>query len=99
MPIIIPAGTVPVTAGQITASNVVVRPTAGMLNSIIITTVTAVAALTFFDNATTASGTIIAVVPIGAAAGTIFMLNVPVVNGITIGQAAGFTGAITVVVQ
>lgn len=98
MPIINPAGTVPVNATQVNAG-LAVRTTAGMLNAIITTTVTAVAAVTVFDNASAASGTIIAVIPIGQAAGSVITLNVPVFNGIFIGAAAGFTGAFTFVVQ
>jgi hypothetical protein len=96
--IISPAGTVPVTQTQIAAGNVVVRANSGMLCTVIVTTVTAVASLTVFDNATTAAGTVIAIIPSGTAAGTIFQYNIPVVNGITIGQQAAFTGGITVVV-
>lgn len=93
--IIAPVGTIAVTQAQVVAG-VVVKATPGMLCTVLVTTVTAVAAVTFFDNATTGSGTVIGIVPSGTAAGTIFQLNILAVNGITIGASAGFTGALTV---
>lgn len=93
--IISPTGTIAVTQAQVVAG-VVVKATPGMLCNILVTTTTAVAAVTFFDNATTGSGTVIGIVPIGATAGTVFTLNMPAINGITIAAAAGFTGGLTV---
>ena len=92
--IISPAGSLPVTQAAIVAGNVVVKATAGMLCTVVITTVTAGAALAIFDNATTASGTIVGAIPIGATVGQIFTFNMPVNNGIVVGQQAAFTGAI-----
>src|SRR4029077_12262532 len=96
--IISPIGTVAVTQAQIVAGNVVVKATPGMLCTILVTTVTAGATLSFFDNATTASGTVIGIVPTGSAAGVIFTLNIPAINGIVIGQQAAFTGGITIAI-
>jgi hypothetical protein len=85
--------TVAVTQAQIQAGNVVVRSGQSRLVKILVTTAaTAVAALTIFDNATTASGTIIGVVPIGTAVGTLLVFDMPASNGIVVGQQAGFTG-------
>lgn len=96
--IISPAGTIAVTQAQIAAGNVIVKANSGMLCMVLVTTVTAAAALTLFDNSTTASGTVVGVIPIGTAAGTIFAYNIPCINGIVIGQQAAFTGGITVVI-
>ena len=99
MAIFNPAGTVAVTQAQINAGNVVIKATPGMLCTILVTTTMTGAgvAITFFDNATTAAGTVIGIVPALTAAGTIFSLIIPAINGITIGQQAGLTaGSFTV---
>lgn len=93
-----PVGTVAVTQAQIAAGNVVVRPNAGTLYTVLVTTTTTVAqAITFVDSTTGAGGTVIGIIPGGTAAGTIFSLNMPAILGIAIQQNAGLAaGAITV---
>lgn len=97
--VISPAGSLPITQAAIVAGNVVVKAGLGMLNTIVITTVTGGAALTIFDSSSAAAGTIIGFIPIGAAAGQVITLNMPVNNGIVIGQQALFTGALTMSVS
>jgi hypothetical protein len=81
----------PITLGQLNT----VKASAGRLVRITVTTVTAAAVVTVYDNASAASGTILAVVPIAAAVGTIYLIDMPALNGITV-QSTGATGAITV---
>ena len=54
------------------------------------------AAVTIYDNATAASGTILLVIPTGATAGTIYAVNLPAVNGIYVSEASLSAGAITI---
>lgn len=97
--IIAPTGTQNVGQAAIVAGVVVVSSHAGQLNKVLVTTTTTAAqAITVFDNATAGTGTIIAIIPGGTAAGTIFAYDIPVVNGITIGQNAALAaGAVTMV--
>jgi len=83
--------TTPITLGQLNT----VKQSAGRLVRITVTTVTASAVVTCYDNASAASGTILQVIPIAAAVGTTYVIDLPAVNGITI-QSTGATGAITV---
>ena len=81
------------TQAAITAGNVVVRSAQNRLVTVLNGgVVTAGAALTIFDNASTASGTVIGVIPIGTAAGAILTFNMPAALGITVGVQAAFTG-------
>lgn len=72
----------------------VVKAAAGRLCRIIVTTL-GTAAMTFYDNASAASGTALFVIPASAAAGTIYNLQMPAANGIYAGGAAN-TPAVTV---
>jgi hypothetical protein len=74
---------------------VVVKPSAGRILRVVVTTVTASATCTVYDNASTNSGTALLVIPTAAAVGTIYNLDLPAVNGITV-YSSGATGAITV---
>jgi spore coat protein U-like protein len=83
--------TTQVTSTAIAAGNVVLRGAgSSRLVSVLVQTATAVAAVSIFDNATTNSGTVIGVIPIGAVGMLTF--NMPAANGITIGVSAGLTG-------
>lgn len=73
----------------------VVKAGAGRLLKVIVTTATATTAVTIYDNASAASGTALLVIPAAAAAGTVYDVNLPAVNGITVNGAAS-AGAITV---
>jgi hypothetical protein len=66
-----------------TSANTVVKASGGRLASILVTT-TGTNALTVYDNASTNSGTILAVIPANAAAGTFTAFKVPAANGITV---------------
>jgi hypothetical protein len=83
----------PVAAG-VGAANVVIKNAAGQLSTILVTS-TSTAALQIFDNAATASGTVIGIVPSGTAVGTTLTPLMPAANGITAGQVAG-SAAVTV---
>lgn len=72
-----------------------VKASPGRLLKVVVTTVTAAAAITIYDNASAASGTILLVIPIAAAAGTIYDVMLPAALGITV-QSTGATGAITI---
>lgn len=74
----------------------VVKGSAGRLVSAVVTGANSTGALTFYDNATTGSGTVIGVVPSGATTGTRYPLEVPAVNGIV---AVGATGSAAVTVS
>jgi hypothetical protein len=81
------------TQAAITAGNVTVKNAPGRLCTIVNAgAVTAVAALSIFDNATAASGTVIAVIPIGFAVAGVQVFNMPAASGITVGTQAAFTG-------
>lgn len=71
---------------------ITVKNTAGYLHAFVVTT-TATAALTFYDNASAASGTILYVTSSTIAAGTIIVLNMPFANGLTVSQASGTMAA------
>jgi hypothetical protein len=86
----IAAFTAPVTIGTTQA----VKAAPGRLVRVVVTTVTATAVTTIYDNASAASGTPLFVVPIGAAVGTVYPVDLPAVNGITVAGAG--TGAITI---
>lgn len=67
------------------AANTVIKAAAGRLcRAVVTTTGTAAAGVNaqFFDNASTNSGTVIAVIPGNAAAGTTFDFSMPAFNGI-----------------
>lgn len=83
--------TTPLTLG----GTLVIKGAAARLVKVIVTTVTASAALTFYDNAGTAAGTALLVVPAAAAVGTVYDVSLPAVNGI-FASSAGATGAVTV---
>jgi hypothetical protein len=85
------ATTQPVTLG----GTVTVKAGAGRLLKVIVTTVTATAVATIYDNASAGSGTPLMVIPIAAAVGTVYDVNLPAVNGITVVSTSA-TGAITV---
>jgi hypothetical protein len=70
------------------AANTVVKATPGRLARLLVTA-TGTNQLTIYDNATTSSGTIIAIVPANAAVGTLIDCQAIALNGITIaGNAA-----------
>lgn len=75
-----------------------VKGSAGRLLKVIVTTAFAGVSgvLTFYDNASAASGTPLLAIPTGTAVGTIYTIDVPAANGIFAGNSALTAGAITV---
>lgn len=71
-----------------------VKGTAGYLKGFVVTT-TATAAMTFYDNASAASGTVLYTTSSSIAAGTIVTLDMPFLNGLTLSQASG-SAAVTI---
>lgn len=78
---------------SVTATGVV-KPGAGRLLKIVVTTAMSAAATTIYDNASAASGTILFVVPASAAVGNVYTIDLPAVNGIFASFAG--TGTITI---
>ena len=84
---------------QVAASTVsatatgVVKPSAGRLLKAVVTTALSAAAITIYDNASTNSGTILFVIPASAAAGSVYTIDLPAVNGIY--ASFGGTGTVT----
>lgn len=71
---------------------VTVKASAGYLKSFVVTT-TASAALSFYDNASAASGTVLYTTAANIAAGTVVVLDMPFANGLTVSQASGTMAA------
>lgn len=70
------------------AGTVVVKASPGRLYRVLVTTAASTGVLTIYDNASAASGTVLAVVPASTAAGTLYNLEVPAANGITVSAPA-----------
>lgn len=74
---------VPVQAGAF-----VVKNSSGFLGGALVTAPGTTTQMTFYDNASAASGNIIGIVPSGATAGQFFPFNMPAKNGITASGSA-----------
>jgi hypothetical protein len=85
--------TSPVFALPLTNAGGVVKASPGRLIKVIVTTTFAGASglMTFYDNASAASGVALLAIPTGTAAGTIYSIDPPAVNGIF----AGITGTLS----
>jgi hypothetical protein len=70
-------------AVAVTTAAQTVKQGAGRLCKVLVTAAGSSQALTIYDNASQASGTIIGVIPSGASAGQVYDFQMPVVNGIT----------------
>jgi hypothetical protein len=70
------------------ATNTVIKATPGRLCRVLVTTLAGAAVTNFYDNATTAAGTVIAMIAASAAAGTMVVIEMPAAAGITVGGAA-----------
>lgn len=77
------ASTTPITA----AGTVTVKSAPGRLLKVVVTA-SATGTLTFYDNSSTGSGTILLVVPASPTVGTVYDVNLPAVNGVTVVAAA-----------
>ena len=75
----------PVASGTTTFTTVKASP--GRVGRIVLAATNGAAAITVYDNATGASGTVIAVIPATAAAG-VYDVQMPARNGITVSGAA-----------
>lgn len=71
----------------------VVKASLGRLCRVVVTVAGSTGALTFYDNATTGSGTVLAVVPGSAAVGTAYDVQMPAALGIVAVGATGSVGA------
>lgn len=78
-----------------TAMPVAVKDGPGRLLKVVVTTAVAGGAITIYDSATTNSGTILLVVPVAAAAGTVYDVNLPALAGIYAYQSAASGGVLT----
>lgn len=79
------------------AGTTVVKATPGRLGRVTVTGAVPTGALTFYDNASTGSGTVIGVIPAsGVTTGQSFDFQMPAANGIT---AVGATGSAAVTVS
>ena len=76
------------TAVAVSASVTVVKAAAGRLCNVLVTTAGTSTAMTIYDNASAASGTIIGVIPTAAIAGSFYTFNMPAANGITCSGSA-----------
>ena len=70
-----------------------VKAAPGRLVSVLVTTALSAAAVTIYDNASAASGTVLCVIPLSSAIGTRIVVDLPAFNGIY----ASFGGTGTVV--
>lgn len=75
------------TASYGTAGTFTLKGTPGRLVMVTVTA-SSTGAVTFYDNATTNSGTILLAVPASAAVGTVYAVSLPAANGITVILAA-----------
>jgi hypothetical protein len=77
------------------AATTVIKSRQARLSRIVVTTAGTTGITTFYDNAATGAGTVIAVVPAAAALGTVISVDMPASNGIVaVGAAA--SAALTV---
>lgn len=81
-----------------TAAPVAVKNSPGRLLKVIVTTAIAGTSesITIYDSNSAGSGTILLVVPGGAAAGTVYDVNLPAASGIYVTETGCSAGAITV---
>lgn len=70
-------------AVAVSASATVVKNSAGYLSGVLVSAAGTAQAMTIFDNASAASGTVIGFVPSTATAGSFWPFNMPAANGIT----------------
>jgi hypothetical protein len=87
-----PSATVAIPQGV--APLVVVKASEGRLFNIVITT-TGSTSISIYDNASAASGKILFTTPASTPLGTIYYLNMPALNGITVAAQTGTTPAFT----
>lgn len=80
------AFTAPIAAG---ASTTTLKPSPGRLCRVVVTTAgTSADNITIYDNASAGSGEVLATIPGGGTVGTVYALDVPAVNGITVVNVA-----------
>jgi hypothetical protein len=84
------ASTTPITA----ASTTVLKAGPGRLIKVVVTA-SAAGVVTVYDNATTNSGTVLFATPASPAVGTIYTIDLPAVNGLTV-VAASTPSSVTI---
>ena len=70
-------------AVAVSSSATVVKSSAGYLSGVLVSVAGTTTAMTFYDNASAASGTVIGYIPSTATAGSYWPFNMPAANGIT----------------
>ena len=90
VPIMATGGTTTAAVASGTSSNTVVKASAGRLAKVLVTGLagTTTGTTSIFDNATTNSGTVLAILANNTAVGTVLTFDMPAANGITIGGGA-----------
>ena len=89
--VVTPGGSATVAVAAATAANTVIKASAGRLCRVLVTTAGTVD-LKIYDNATTASGTVIGYIPSSAVLGASYDIQMPAAKGITVGGASGNAG-------
>lgn len=89
--VVTPGGSATVAIAAATTANTVIKASAGRLCRVLVT-VAGTVDLKIYDNATTASGTVIGYIPTAAALGASYDIQMPAVNGITVGGNASNAG-------
>jgi len=91
-------GALIVTDGGLSATSInatgIVKASPGRLCTVIVTTVLSAAPITFYDNASAATGNVLFVIPASATVGTIYKPEISAVNGIY--ASFGGTGALSI---
>lgn len=81
-----PVFTAPIAAS---AATTVLKAQAGRLAKVVVTTAgTSSDNITIYDNASTNSGTVLAVIPGGGTVGAVYAIDLPFVNGLTVVNVA-----------
>lgn len=89
--VLVPGGSATVAIPGTTATATVVKSSAGRLCRLLITA-SGAAAVSIYDNATAASGTVIGITPTSPPVGTTYVFEMPAVNGITVAGSATLPG-------
>jgi hypothetical protein len=90
VPITTTGGTTTAAVASGTSSNTVIKATPGRLARVLVTGLagTTTGTTSIFDNATTNSGTVLAILANNTAVGTVLTFDMPAANGITVGGNA-----------
>lgn len=89
--VLVPGGSSTVAVAAATSTNTVVKSSAGRLCRVLITA-SGAGSVTIYDNASTASGTVIGITPANPSVGTTYVFELPASNGITVAGSATLPG-------